>query len=115
LRNKGTDLVELEVVQELVQLPVLLLLLELEVVLLKTVEGQLGLVIDVNLEWLQVSSQHLTMMENKRTDCMNFLQVVRISLERVAENIMTCLWWGVARKISWTSRRMSEGKNLSYG
>jgi hypothetical protein len=52
LRNKGTDLVELEVVQELVQLPVLLLLLELEVVLLKTVEGQLGLVIDVNLEWL---------------------------------------------------------------
>jgi hypothetical protein len=52
LRNKGTDLVELEVVQELVQLPVLLLLLELEVVLLETVEGQLGLVIDVNLEWL---------------------------------------------------------------
>jgi hypothetical protein len=52
LRNKGTDLVELEVVQELVQLPVLLLLLELEVVLLKTVEGQLGLVINVNLEWL---------------------------------------------------------------
>jgi len=46
---------------------------------------------------------------------MNFLQVVRISLERVAENIITCLWWGVARKISWTSRRMSEGKNLSYG
>jgi hypothetical protein len=46
---------------------------------------------------------------------MNFLQVVRMSLERVAENIITCLWWGVARKISWTSRRMSEGKNLSYG
>lgn len=45
-------MVELEVVQELVQLPVLLLLLELEVVLLKTVEGQFGLVIDVNLEWL---------------------------------------------------------------
>lgn len=28
-------------------------------------------------------------------------------MERVAENIMTCLWWGVALKISWTSRRMS--------
>ena len=51
-----TDLVELEVIQELVQLPVLLLLLELEVVLLKTVEGQLSLVIDVDLEWLGVSS-----------------------------------------------------------
>jgi hypothetical protein len=61
LRNKGTDLVELEVVQELVQLPVLLLLLELEVVLLKTVEGQLGLVIDVNLEWL-LSALNIRMM-----------------------------------------------------
>jgi hypothetical protein len=50
------DLVELEVVQELVELPVLFLLLELEVVLLKTVKGQLGLVIDVDLEWLFVSS-----------------------------------------------------------
>jgi hypothetical protein len=38
---------------------------------------------------------------------MNFLQVVRISFDRVAENIMTCLWWGVALKISCTSRRMS--------
>jgi hypothetical protein len=49
------DLVELEVVQELVELPVLFLLFKLEVVLLKTVEGQLGLVIDVDLEWLPVS------------------------------------------------------------
>jgi len=55
-------LVELEVVQELVQLPVLLLLLKLQVVLLETVKGQLGLVIDVNLEWLQVSFKHLSMM-----------------------------------------------------
>jgi hypothetical protein len=30
-------------------------------------------------------------------------------LERVAENIMTCLWWGVALNTSWTSRRMSVG------
>ena len=33
----------------------------------------------------------------------------RISLARVAENIITCLWCGVTRKISWTSRRISKG------
>jgi len=54
--GETTDLVELEVIQELVQLPVLLLLLELEVVLLKTVERQFSLVINVNLEWLDVRS-----------------------------------------------------------
>lgn len=39
---------------------------------------------------------------------MNFLHTPRISFESVAENIMTCLWAGVARKIDWTSLRMSE-------
>ena len=34
------------------------------------------------------------------TFCMNFLQTGRTSLERVAENIMTCFVWGVERKIS---------------
>lgn len=44
---------------------------------------------------------------------MNFLQVGRISLLRVAENIMTCLWCGVDLKISCTSRRMSgEGEAM---
>lgn len=47
------DLIELEVVEKVVELPVLLLLLELEEVLLETVEGQLGLVVDVDLEGLQ--------------------------------------------------------------
>lgn len=42
------------------------------------------------------------------TFCMNFLQVGRISLLRVAENIITCLWCGVARKMSCTSLRMSR-------
>lgn len=41
------------------------------------------------------------------TSCMNFLQTGRISLLRVALNIITCFSWGVLRKISWTSRRMS--------
>lgn len=38
---------------------------------------------------------------------MNFLQIGRVSWERVAENIITCFCVGVARKISCTSRRMS--------
>jgi hypothetical protein len=42
---------------------------------------------------------------------MNFLQVGRTSLLRVALNIMTCLVRGVARKISWTSRRISVTGN----
>lgn len=50
--GRETNLVELQGVEEVVQLPVLLLLLELDVVLLETVEGELGLVVDVNLERL---------------------------------------------------------------
>ena len=45
-------MVELQVIQQVIELPVLLLLLQLEVVLLETVQGQLGLVIDVDLEGL---------------------------------------------------------------
>ena len=45
-----------------------------------------------------------------RTSCMNFLQTGRMSLLRVALNIMTCFSCGVARKISCTSRRMSGRK-----
>lgn len=55
--DEDTDLVELQVVEEVVELAVLLLLLELEVVLLKTVESELGLVVDVDLKRLYVSSK----------------------------------------------------------
>ena len=41
------------------------------------------------------------------TSCMNFLQTGRMSLQSVAENIITCLECGVARNISWMSRRIS--------
>lgn len=51
--DKDADLVEFEIVQQVVELPVLLPLLELEVELLKTVESQLGLVINVNFKRLQ--------------------------------------------------------------
>lgn len=44
------------------------------------------------------------------TSCMNLRQTGRISLLKVALNIMTCFSWGVMRKISWTSRRMSTKK-----
>ena len=48
--HKDDDLVELEVVQELVQLTVLLLLAELDIVLLQTVESELGIIVNVYLE-----------------------------------------------------------------
>jgi len=47
-----THLVELEAVQQIVELSVLLALGELDKVLLKTVQSQLGLIIDVDLEGL---------------------------------------------------------------
>jgi hypothetical protein len=43
----------------------------------------------------------------QRTAWQNLRQTGRISLESVAENIITCFSCGVARKISWMSRRMS--------
>lgn len=48
--DKDADLVELEGIQEVVELAVLLDLGDSDVILLETVEGELGLVIDVNLE-----------------------------------------------------------------
>ena len=46
-------LVELEDVEELEELPVLLSVLQLDVVLLQAVEGQLGLVVDVDFHGLK--------------------------------------------------------------
>ena len=43
---------------------------------------------------------------------MNFLHTGRISLDSVAENIMTCLSCGVILKISWTSARMSSCSSI---
>lgn len=44
------------------------------------------------------------------TSLMNFLQMGRISLLSVAENIMTCLSCGVILKMSCTSPRMSADR-----
>jgi hypothetical protein len=48
--NEDDDLVELKLIEEVVELPVLLTLVKLHVVLLQTVKGQRLLVVDVDLE-----------------------------------------------------------------
>jgi len=48
--DEDDDLVELKLIKQLVELTVLLLFIQLDVVLLQTVESQLGLIVDVNLE-----------------------------------------------------------------
>ena len=50
--DEDYDLVELKFIEQLIKLAVLLLLIKLDVVLLETVEGKLGLVIDVDFEWV---------------------------------------------------------------
>ena len=50
--DEDDDLVELKRIQKIVKLPILLTLVELYVVLLKTVKGKLLLVVDVNLQWI---------------------------------------------------------------
>lgn len=49
LGDENDDLVELESIQKVVQFAILLRLFQADKVLLKTVEGQLGVVVDVNL------------------------------------------------------------------
>ena len=101
--DKDDDLVEFEGIEEVVEFAVLLGFSEADEELLKAVQSQLGLVVDVNLERLRVRR----VCEKGPTFCMNFLQMGRISWERVAENIMTCLCFGVALKTSWISLLMS--------
>lgn len=48
--DKDDDLIELHLVKELIELPVLLLLIKLDVVLLETVQSELGVIIDINLQ-----------------------------------------------------------------
>ena len=49
-----------------------------------------------------------------RTLFMNFLHTARISLASVAENIMTCLSWGVSLKMACTSPRMSASNTHAH-
>lgn len=67
----------------------------------------------------QAANSNVSYLRRKKPDkhtlVMNFLQVTRISFASVALNIITCLWWGVTRNISWTSRRISEDSRMIDG
>lgn len=52
--SSSSYLIELEIVEELVQLSVLADFLQLDVVLLQTMEGELGLVVDEDFKGLKV-------------------------------------------------------------
>ena len=52
LLGEDDNLVELEIIKQLDELPDLLVVVELDIVLLEAVQGQLGLVVDVQLEWV---------------------------------------------------------------
>ena len=60
----------------------------------------------MHIEAINDNNQHYK-VATKITSCINRLHTGRISLLKVAENIITCLSWGVNLKISWTSFRMS--------
>ena len=88
-----TDLVKFENIEELEQFPVLLRILELDVVLLEPVQSQLGLVVNVYLLlcWSDTYVSRSDLIElTSIGSCMNFLHTGLMSLERVAENIITC-------------------------
>jgi hypothetical protein len=51
--SKTTHLIELESIEQFVQLAIFLGLLELDVVLLQSVQSQLRLVINKDFKWLQ--------------------------------------------------------------
>merc|ERR1719323_656550 len=94
--DEDHHLVELQHIQELKELAVLLRVLQLDVVLKDSCSVSFA------------SSSMYTSIGS----CMNFLHTGLISLERVALNIITCFSWGVARKISCTSRRMSSCSSI---
>ena len=107
-QHQCANLIELQSVEQLIQLPVLADFVKFNVMLLETMESQLRLIVDENLQGLQADMSGSDMVKKTLlTFAMNFLHVTRISFANVALNIMTCLWCGVARKISCTSRRMS--------
>lgn len=60
------------------------------------------------MRYLRASSASARIPRPLLTSWQNFLHTGRISLLIVAVNIITCFWWGVERKISCTSLRMSE-------
>jgi hypothetical protein len=65
LGNEDHHLIELKRVQQVSELAVLLLLGELHVVLDQTVQGELGVAVDVNFQWLRITHRN-TKTEKKK-------------------------------------------------
>jgi len=103
IQRSRANLVEFQSVKQLVQLPVFPNFIHPHEVLLESVQGQLRFIVDKDFERLeerQISKGKVDQRTARHTLTMNFLHVTRISLARVALNIMTYLWWGIVRKIS---------------
>ncbi len=52
--DKNADLVELERIKQIIELAILFIFLELDVVLLQTVQSQFGFIIHKDFQWLEV-------------------------------------------------------------
>jgi hypothetical protein len=50
--DENDDLIELELIEQLVELTVLFILAETDKVLLQTVKGQLGVIVNIQFEWI---------------------------------------------------------------
>lgn len=92
-------LIELQIVQQIEKFAVLLVLLQFDVVLLKAVQGQFGVVVHIDFHGLESAIGFWNDRTQIGTCCMNFLQMTRSSLGRVALNIITCFSVGVCLKI----------------
>lgn len=101
--DENDHLIEMQGVKQISELPILLLLLQLGVELLQTMQVEFSLIVNKDFEWLY----HCFTFS-----FMNFLQIGLTDGGRVAENIITCLVFGVLRKMSCTDSLMSEVSKL---
>lgn len=97
LRSEDDCLVVVKLFQQLHQLLGLVFLINFGIKLVKSMQGQLGLVVDVNfMERLTISGEAL------ETFLRNFIQVSFVLPLSVAVNMQTCFLGLVLIKISWT-------------
>jgi hypothetical protein len=92
--DEDDNLVELQVVQQVVQLAVLLLLAQLDVVLLETVQGELGVVIDVDLKRVahELLADRANLLRESGAEHHDLL-VGRSGAENLLD-VTAHVWWG---------------------
>ena len=114
--DEDDHLVELERVQQVVKLSVLLRGCQLDVVLAQPMQSQFGIAVDIDLHRLENNHRHIRSGHRgfhdvgagvTRTSFMNLRHTGRMVGSIVAENIITCLSFGVLMKMFWTCSRMS--------